>query len=409
MKHFNLAVTSPLAVILIFLIAGLLIGQDWPQWRGTNRDGKVIGFTAPQEWPTQLTQKWKVTVGLGDATPALVDNKIYVFTRQSEEETIRCLNASDGKELWQDKYQAQAVTGPAARHPGPRSSPTVAEGKVITLGVGGVISCLDGTTGKVIWRKDEFPEIVPRFFAAMSPIVVDGICIAHVGGESEAAVIAYDLVTGNQKWKWTGDGPAYASPVLMRLDETKIIVVQGATKIIGLNVSNGKMLWQIPTPVERRFYSSATPIIDGSTVFYTGQGTGTSAVKIEKQNNNFVVKELWVNQETGTGFNTPVLKDGLLFGLSDKQYLYCMNGKTGETIWTDTERLEGFGSILDAGSVMLGLPSTSELIVYRPSERQFEEIARIKVADTPIYAHPVVSGDRIFVKDEETLALYTIK
>src|SRR5205823_8147370 len=118
-----------------------VVDQDWPQWRGPNRDNEVIGFTVPQSWPKTLTQKWKVTVGLGDASPDLVGDKIYVFTRQGQEEVIQCLDAGTGKVLWEDKYKAEQVKGPGSGHAGPRSSPAVAEGKVCTFGVGGVLSC----------------------------------------------------------------------------------------------------------------------------------------------------------------------------------------------------------------------------------------------------------------------------
>ena len=184
---------------VILLSMGYVFAQDWPQWRGPNRDGKVSGFTEPKEWPNELTLKWNTTVGLGDSTPALVGNKLYVFTRQGDEEVILCLDTKTGKELWKDKYAAMAVTGPPSRHPGPRSSPAVADGKVVTIGVGGVLSCLDAATGKVLWRKDPFPKVVPQFFTAMSPIIVDGMAIVHVGGPGNGAIIAYDLASGDEK------------------------------------------------------------------------------------------------------------------------------------------------------------------------------------------------------------------
>ena len=398
-----------MVTVLILVSVTSAFAQDWPQWRGPNRDGKATGFTAPQTWPKELTQNWKVTVGTGDATPALVGDKLYVFARQGDDEVTLCLDAASGKELWQNKYATKPVAGPASRHPGPRSSPTVAEGKVVTLGVNGVLSCLDAATGKELWRKDEFPDVVPQFFTAMSPIIESGMCIAHLGGKGNGAIIAFDLATGEQKWKWAGDAPAYASPVLMTVDGTKQIVQQTEKTLVGVALADGKLLWQIANPAQGRFYNSATPIVDGQTVIYTGQGQGTKAVKIEKQNTGFAAKELWSNTELGTGFDTPVLKDGFLYGLSDRGSFFCLNAQTGQTAWTDSAtRKENFGAIVDAGSVIFGLPSDSQLVVFKPSEKEYSEVARFKVADTPTYAHPVISGNRVFVRDQENVALLTI-
>jgi outer membrane protein assembly factor BamB len=396
---------------VILVLATCAFAQDWPQWRGANRDGKATGFTAPQKWPTALTQKWKVTVGSGDATPALAGDKLYVFARQGDDEVTRCLNAADGKEVWKDKYAAQAVTGAAARHPGPRSSPTVADGKVITLGVGGVLSCMDAATGKVAWRNDEFSKAVPQFFTAMSPIVVDGMVVAHLGGKDKGTLVALDLATGSQKWKWTGEGPAYDSPVLATVDGTKQIVLLTEKGLVGVAAADGKLLWQVPAAPQGRCYNSATPIVDGQTVIFTGQGTGTKAVKIEKQGDAFAAKELWSNADLGTGFSTPVLKDGWLYGLSDKSNLYAMNAQNGQAGWTDAAKrgMGNFGAVLDAGSCIMALPSNSELIVLKPSEKEYAELAKIKVAETPTYAHPVISGSRIFVRDQDSVILWTIE
>lgn len=395
---------------MILMITGWAFTQDWSQWRGLNRDGKVSGFTAPKEWPKELTQKWKTTVGLGDSTPALVGNKIYVFARQGEEEVTLCLDAGSGKELWKDKYKAQAVTGPPSRHPGPRSSPAVAEGKVVTIGVGGILSCLDATTGKLVWRKDPFPKIVPQFFTAMSPIIVDGMAIAHLGGQGNGAVISYDLTTGEQKWQWAGEGPEYASPALLTVEGIKQIVTLAEKSVVGIGLADGKLLWQLPFAPERRAYNAATPVVDGQTVIYTGAGRGIKAVKIEKQADGFVAKELWSNSEVAPQFNTPVLKDDLLFGLSNRGNLFCVNSQTGQTAWIDPTQRDrgGFTSIVDTGSVLMALPSNSELIAFKPNDKEYTELARIKVSDTPIYAHPVIAGNRIFIKDQETVTMWTI-
>ena len=399
-----------MAVGVILAGATGALAQDWPQWRGANRDGKVAGFTAPQAWPKELAQQWKTPVGSGDSTPALVGDKLYVFARQGDEEVTLCLSAADGKEVWKDKYAAQAVTGPAARHPGPRSSPAVADGKVVTLGACGVLSCLDAATGKVVWRKDEFPKVVPKFFTGMSPIIVDAVVVAHLGGQGNGAVMAFDLATGDPKWKWAGEAPMYASPVVLTADGVKQIVTLSEKSVVGLGAADGKLLWQIPFVPQGMAYNAATPIVDGQTVIFAGSGRGTKAVRIEKQGDGFAAKELWSNDQVAPQFNSPVLKDGLLFGLTDKGNLFCLNAKTGQTAWTDATRRGGaFAAVLDAGSVLLALPSNSELLVFKSGDKQYDEVARIKVADSATYAHPVVAGNRIFVRDQETVTLWTVQ
>ena len=286
----------------------------------------------------------------------------------------------------------------------------MAQGKVVTLGVGGVVSCLDAATGKLVWRKDPYPKVVPTFFTSMSPIIADGLAIAHAGGKGKGAIIAYDLATGDEKWKWAGEAPQYASPALMTVGGTKQIVTLTEKSVVGLGLADGRLLWQIPFAPQRRAYNAATPIVDGQTVIITGAARGTKALKIEKQGDGFAAKQLWSNDQVAVQFNTPVLKDGLLFGLTDRGNLFCINAETGKEAWMDTARHgRGFAAVLDAGSCMLALPATSELIAFKPSGKACAVLARIKVADTPTYAHPVVAGNRIFVRDQETVTLWTIQ
>ena len=406
MRNMNRTITAVAGLLAIS--ASCALAQDWPQWRGPNRDAKASGFTAPQTWPKELTQKWKVSVGLGDATPALVGNKLYVFARQDADEVIRCLDAANGKELWQEKYAAQAVSGPATPHSGPRSSPAVADGKVVTIGVGGVLSCVDAANGKMLWRKDDFSGAWPRFFTASSPIVTGGLCIAQLGSESNGGIVAYDLATGDQKWKWTGDGTAYASPIILTVEGTKMVVTLTAKKIVGLGVTDRKLLWEAPFPSQGRAYNAATPIVDGSTVIYAGSGRGTKAVKIEKTADGFAAKELWSNPDNAVQFNSPVLKGGQIYGLSQNGVIFCLDAKDGKTLWTTELGGRGFGSIVDAGSVLLALTPKGELTVFEPSDKEYKKAASYKVADSGTYAYPVAAGKGLFVKEKDSLTLWTI-
>jgi outer membrane protein assembly factor BamB len=404
MKKVTIIISS-LSLILAF--ATMSYSQDWPQWRGVNRDGNVTGFKAPATWPKELKQEWQVNIGSGDAGPVLVGNKLYCFSRQDADEVLRCLDATTGKELWQDKYPAIVVTGPAATHPGPRSTPAVAEGKIVTLGVGGVLSCLDASSGKLFWRKENTSNLLPQFFTAMSPIIVDGMCMAYLGGKENGTIAAYDLVSGNEKWKWTGEGPTYSSPVVMTVEGKKQLVVFSEKSLLGLDVTGGKLLWKLETLPQNRFYNAATPVIVGQTVIMTGQGSGTKAIKIDKEGVEFIPKELWNNAELGTKYNTPVINDGLLYGLSNGRKLFCMDVMKGQTVWADTTMNSDFGALINCGSVIMSLPSNSNLIVFKANEKAYIELMKVKVSDKPIFSNPVISGNLIYIKDAENITRYT--
>jgi outer membrane protein assembly factor BamB len=393
------------------VLAGTVSAQDWPQWRGPGRDAKVSGFTAPETWPQELTQKWKVTVGDGVATPALVDGRLYVFARQGDEEVLSCLDADSGNELWKDSYETITVEGgPSRGFTGPRSSPTVADGKVLTFGVAGILSCYDASSGERLWRKDDFPGLWPQFYTSMSPVVSDGLCIGLFGGPETGAVVAYDLATGDQKWKTTTDSPDYASPVLMTVEGTQVVVTPTKGHMMALDVTDGKVLWQKPFAPDGRGLNAVTPVIDGQTVFYAGTGRGITAAKLSKADSGLAAEELWSNTDTSAEYNTAVLKNGLLFGLSQYGDFFCIDASTGDTRWTQgTDVREGYASVLDAGDVLLALRPQGRLLVLEPSGTEYRELARFQVADDGTYAHPVVAGSRIFIKDIDSVTLWALE
>ncbi len=390
-------------------ISGACLAQNWPQFGGMERDGKVTGFKAPASWPSQLEQQWKITIGSGDATPVLVGKSIYTHTRQGDEEIIRCIDVATGKEIWKSSYPAPVVTGPSASHPGPRSSPAEASGRLVTFGVSGILSCLDATTGNVIWRKDNPEGLVPQFYTGMSPLVVDNTCIVYTGTKENGAVQALDLSNGNLKWEWKGEGPSYASPKVMNMESGKLIIVQSEKNLLALNSADGKLVWQIATPPQQRFYNAASPYIYRDIIYYTGQGLGMKAVKVVQNGGNFTTQELWVNPEIGGKWNTPVLHDGYLYGFTDQKRIYCINAANGEKAWVDEAVNSDFAGIVDCGSVIIGLPSTGNLIVLKPDPGSYSELAKYKLAETPVYSYPLVSGNMIYVKDAENLTGYMIK
>lgn len=381
---------------------------DWPQWRGPHRDGLIPSLTVPQKWPQNLEKVWQTKVGAGDASPALIDSRIYLHTRQGDEEVILCLDAETGKEIWANKYPSPPVTGPAARHPGPRSSPAVADGKVVTLGATGIASCVDAADGRTVWRNDSFKG-TPQFFTSMSPVVLEKAAIFHLGGPKQGVVVAFDMSTGAIRWQWEGDAPSYSSPVVATVEGVRQIVLLSEQNLLGLAVKDGKVLWQVPFPAGGRSYNAATPIVDGAVVYFAAAGRGSHAIRIQKQGEQFVTKELWSNPDLAPQFNSPVLLEGKLFGLSQQGQLYCLDAATGKTLWRDENRFSQFGATVAASSIVLAMTEQAGLIVFPASEKGFNPLAKYEVSTDPIYATPVVAGDRIYIKDAETLTLWRIK
>jgi outer membrane protein assembly factor BamB len=385
------------------LVVGTSVAQDWPQWRGPNRDNKLAGFTEPKVWPKELTRKWTVPVGIGEASPVLVGDKLYTFGRQGDDEVAACLDAATGKEIWRDKYASAKIGGPAAGYQGPRSTLAVGEGKVCTLGVRGAVSCLDAASGKVVWRKGSKP---PQYYTSTSPLIIDGHCIVFAD-----ALTSFDLATGSVSWTWSGAGAPYGSPVLMTVGGVKMVVTPAMGALVGVDRTDGKLLWQ--TKIGADYQSTySTPLVEGTTVFYSSGGGNreTFALKIDKADKGFQATELWRKPFAADKYHTPVLADGMIFGVSGgARGLFCASAKTGEQLWTDKTQRGECGSILNAGSVLLEL-SNKELVAFRASGKGYVEVAKYRVADADTWCVPIVAGNRIYVKDRGgSLTLWTLE
>jgi outer membrane protein assembly factor BamB len=390
-----------IAFCVTLLAANSVWAQDWPQWRGPNRDNKVAGFTGPKDWPKELTKKWRVSVGRGEAGPLLVGEKLYVFSRQGGDEVTLCLDAATGKEVWQDKYAATAVKGVSSGFPGPRGTPAVGEGAVCTLGVNGVVSCVDAATGQMRWRKDTKK---PGFYTSTAPLIADGKCI--VFGES---LFAYDLKTGAILWTGPGGGAPYGSPVLMTIDGVKLIVTPtGSNNLVGVNLADGKTAWQVKHDGTSYFPNYSTPLIDGSNVYYSVTGGKGSkgyftALKIDKKDAGFTATELWRKPTPADKYHSPTFKDGLIFGVNNSLNFFCLDAKTGAELWKDAKARGDCGSILDVGPVLLALTSDKDLVAFKASDKGFLQVAKYTIAaDTPTWSVPIIAGNRVFVKDKGT-------
>ena len=400
----------------IAILAGLTAlapaaaGQNWSQWRGPNRDGAATSFNEPAAWPAELTEQWKVDVGLGYATPLLVGDRIYMYTRQGDEEVMLALDAESGDVIWRTGYSVRFRMNPAAtsRHgPGPKSTPAFADGRLFTMGMSGIVTAFDADTGRQLWQKPA-PPVQPLYHTAMSPIVDGALVIIHVGGHDDGALTAFEVATGDVRWSWDGDGPAYGSPVVFELEGTRQIVTFTQENLVGVAVETGKLLWRRPftTPSTT---TAQTPILYGNNLIEAGRGNGITAFRVVRRGDEWTTENIWHTDEVSLHMTNGVAIDGVLFGLShlNRGQYFSLDLDTGQTLWTSDPRQAENAAIVRAGDTIFSLEDDAELVIVRNSRTGFEPLERYEVATSATWAQPAISGNRLFVKDVSSLTLWT--
>jgi outer membrane protein assembly factor BamB len=390
----------------------LLIASDWPAWRGLRHDGVVS--EEPKTWPEKLTLQWKTEVGIGHASPILAAGSIYDFARQGDQETIVSLDLSNGKIRWKQQYAApftmhQAAT---AHGEGPKSTPLYANGILYTLGISGILSAFDAETGKPLWRLNfikQYKEGWPDFGTAASPIFENGSVIAYVGGNKLGALTAFDAKNGTVKWSWDGDSPAYATPIVVELGGVRQLVTQSRSNIVGVSSASGKLLWKIPF---KTIYDQniVTPVLYKDTLLFSGIDKGVFAVRLKRTGDTWSTQTVWQNKDASMYMNSPVLLGDLLLGFSNlkKGQLFCMDARTGSTLWTGPPRSGDNAAMLAGSTTLFTLTPDAQLIVAKPTAKGLGEVRRYEVATSPTWASPVVLPDGFLVKDLKTIARWSV-
>ena len=406
----NFKLVTLILMLGLTTLTSTVAANDWPQWRGPNRDGTVTSFDEPPSWPKSLTEQWKIDVGLGYSTPLLIENRVYTFTRQGENEVMKALNAGSGEVVWDTSYACPFNMNPATgpHGAGPKSTPVFANGRLFTLGISGIVSAFDAETGRLLWQNPA-PEIEPLYHTAMSPLVVGDIIIVHVGGHNKGALTAFDVVTGEIQWDWTGDGPAYGSPMVFELEGIRQVVTFTQKHLVGISVTTGELLWQRPytTPSTT---TSQTPLLHDHTVIETGRGNGVTAFRVFRQGKEWITEDVWHTNEVSLHMSNGVAIDGVLFGLShlNRGQYFALDLNTGRTLWLGKPRQAENAAIVRAGKTIFSLEDDAELVVIRSSRTGFEPVKRYTVATSETWAQPAISGNRVFVKDVSSLTLWTL-
>ena len=395
----------------VMAVPGRAVGQDWPQWRGPNRDGSVVGFDVPASWPAELTRRWSVEVGFGYGSPLLVGDRLYIFSRQGEDEVMLALDAGSGETLWRTAYPASFdMVAATRRHgPGPKSTPTYADGRLFTLGISGIVTAFDAQSGRQIWQMPG-GAVEPLYHTGMSPFVDGELMILHVGGHDDGALTAFDVATGDIQWSWDGDGPAYGSPIVAEIEGVRQIITFTQENFVGVSAETGELLWRRPytTPSTT---TSQTPQIYDNDVIEAGRGNGITRVRVVREGNAWTTENVWHTDEVSLHLTNGVIVDGVLFGLShlnSGQY-FGLDLDTGEVLWTSAPRQAENAAIVYAGTTIFSLEADAELVVVPGSRTGFEPVQRYDVAASATWAQPTLAGNRLFVKDVDSLTLWTVE
>ena len=399
-----------MAVALV--VAGSPVwAQEWPGWRGPERDGVAPAAQAPAIWPEAFTRAWRVEVGEGYSSPVASGGRVFVHSGRGDLEIVTALDLASGARLWRHHYPARFVQNtivPAAL-PGPFATPAVDDGRVFTLGAGGILSSWDTASGDLVWRNDYSASVqVTGLFCgtAASPLVDGERLIVQVGSDPAGGrVLALDPATGAEIWSWNGVGPGYASPILIEVDGHRQLVTLTESSVVGLDAANGGLLWSVPF-TDDWHENIMTPVWTGAHVVVSGPRQGTHAFTIRRQPDGWQAAPAWTNPRVTMYMSSPVLADGILYGHSSTRsgQFVALDAATGTVRWSSEGREGDHASVLLAGDDLLLLTSDAELLVVEPSAARFAVARHYEVADGATWAIPVPLPDGLLVRHATSLA-----
>ena len=397
--------TSCAVGVLLLVTAPSARGDDWPQWRGPNRDGVSTETGWLTRWPKSGPRKlWRKKVGIGYATVSVVGERVYTMGNDGRNDVVWCLDAESGKEIWKRSY---ACRGGGGGWPGARIAPTIDGDRLYTLSLKGHIHCLDARTGKVVWSRNTAKDLGAkggRHGFACHP-VIDGKRIFFELGARGGSVVAFDKTSGKVLWQGGRHRVGHSSPVVYKQGKSRTLVVFTGSALVGMDPQSGKELWRFRTK-NQYDCNIATPIISGdrifiSSVYYDKGSTLLSMARgkpkvvrhTKKMQNHCTSCVLWKGHLYGF--------DGWVDTKGGKGVLKCMELKTGRVKWS--RKGFGTGGVMVADGKLLIQGDRGELAVAEASPQRFKLLSRAKVLNGRCWNMPVLSGGRIYCRSWEGL------
>ncbi len=385
-------------------------GGDWPQWRGPLRNGLSTEIGLLKEWPESGPRvTWSISnLGAGYGTVAIQQDRIYVQGTQGGKSAVFALNRADGRMVWTATLGAGLDQD---RGGGPRGTPTVEGESLYALTEAGDLACLRTRDGSIGWSRNilrDFGGTNPKWHLSESPLV-DGNNLIVTPGGPKAGIVALDKRTGRTVWvaEELSDLAAYSSCIAVEVQGVRAITTLTASAAVGVRADNGKLLWRY-NRVANRTANVTTPIIHDGKAFYTSAyGTGSALLGLTAHAGSISAEEIYFSRDMMNHHGGVVLVDGFLYGFSN-DILTCMEFATGSVRWKDRSVGKGSLTYADGSLYLLGEGHTAGLAVATPEG--YREKGRFKISDQgwPSWAHPVVHGARLYIRNQGVLTAYNI-
>lgn len=375
---------------------------EWPGFRGRNRDGIIKGVKIKTNWhQTPPVEMWRKPVGPGCSSFAVMGKLLYTQEQRGKFEMVTCYKLDTGEPVWMHGDSARFWDSHAGA--GPRSTPTISNGRIYTLGATGILNVLDAQNGAVVWSRnaasDTGVKVLTWGFTG-SPLVVGDVVIISLSGK----LAAYNTANGNPLWSSTDGGNSYSSPHLVTIDGVVQVLMMSKSGALSVEPASGKQLWNYAWPIMDRILQPA--VISGGDLLFDGESNGIRRVKVSHNQSGWAVKEGWTSDEMKLNFNDISIHKEYAYGF-DGPSLACIDIATGKRMWKGSP-YRGWLLLLADQDLLIVLTEKGDLSLVDAKPDKFNELARIPAIKGRTWNHPALAGDVLLVRNAEEMAAFRL-
>jgi outer membrane protein assembly factor BamB len=380
--------------------------NDYPQFYGPQRNATLPGPRLGRDWKADPPREiWRREVGEGWASFAVVGNAAVTMEQRGEHEAVVRYDLETGDQVWVHTDRAPFNTTVGGS--GPRATPTIADGRVYSLGATGLLSCLELRDGSLIWQRElltEYDSPVPEWGVSSSPLIVGELVVVQLG-DSGKGLIAHDRHSGDPAWKANAEMGSYSSPVLAELQGVPQIVMVNGDSVTGHDPNSGSTLWREPWPLPGERVSPPLLMGNNQVLVSAGYGVGSLLIEITSTGDSLSSRTVWDSRRLKSKFASIVRHQGTVYGLDDG-ILVALDPATGERKWKGGRY--GHGQLLLVGDLLLIQTEKGDVVLVEPDPTELREVGRFAVLDGKTWNPPALSGQRLLVRNNEEAACYEL-